>query len=277
MDYRQLRRWDPMNDPQRDGLYRRFVRTVEAARLPTGPGDAALVTNDHLAGLPKVVQRYLRFMGVVDRPRDWSFRARFAGRFRLRPRLGWMPAEAWQYNTSLGVARVFVMRLRFAGVVPMVGSDTYLDGRGRMLGKLLDRFVVADGQGSEFDIGELTTYLNDAVLMAPSMLLGPSTSWNAVDNGSFDVSLTDAGRTVTGRVFIDERGAPYDFSSTDRYMDSPGGPIRAEWRTPVRGWELIHGRAVPGQIEANWHLPDGLLPYVTGQLGYLTRNLPPGS
>ncbi|HEY9375935.1 MAG TPA: DUF6544 family protein, partial [Jiangellaceae bacterium] len=241
------------------------------------PDDLAQVTEDDLAGFPEVVQRYLRFMGVVDQPRDWSFRARFVGRFRLRPRLGWMPAEAWQYNTSLGIARIFVMRLRFAGIVPMVGSDTYLDGRGRMLGKLLDRIVVADGQGLEFDIGELTTYLNDAVLMAPSMLLSLATSWNAVDNGSFDVSLTDAGRTVTARVFVDERGAPYDFSTTDRYADLPGGTVQAEWRTPVRGWELIHGRALPGRIEAVWQLPGGPLPYFAGQLGYLTRNVPPGS
>jgi hypothetical protein len=119
-----------MNAKRRDGLYRRLVRAVEAAGLPTGPDDLAPVTDDDLATLPGVVQRYLRFMGVVDRPRDWSLRARFAGRFRLRPRLGWMPAEAWQYNTSPGVARIFVMRLRFAGVVPMVGSDTYLNGRG---------------------------------------------------------------------------------------------------------------------------------------------------
>jgi hypothetical protein len=266
-----------VNAPERDGLYRRFVSVVDAAGLPAGPDDPRQVTEDDLFGLPEVVQRYLRFMGVVDRPRDWSFRVRFEGRFRLRPRLGWMPAEAWQYNTSLGIARIFVMRLRFAGVVPMIGSDTYLNGRGRMLGKLLDRVVVADGQGPEFDIGELTTYLNDAVLIAPSMLLGAAAVWSAVDDGSFDVSLTNAGRTVTGRVFVDERGAPYDFSSTDRYMDSPQGPIQAEWRTPVRGWEFIHGRAVPGQGEAVWHLPEGPLPYGIGRFDYLMRNVPPGA
>ncbi len=265
-----------MNAPERDGLYRRFVHAVEAADLPAGPVDPAPVTEDDLAGLPDVVRHYLQFMGVVDRPRDWSFRARFAGRFRLRPRLGWMPAEAWQYNTSVGVARVFVMRLRFAGVVPMIGSDTYLHGRGRMLGKLLDRIVVADGHGPEFDTGELTTYLNDAILIAPSMLLGPSTEWTAVDDRSFDVRLTDAGRSVTARVFVDERGAPYDFSTTDRFADLPGGPVRAEWRTPVRGWEHIDGRAVPGPMEAVWHLPDAPLPYVNGRLSDISWNVPPG-
>ena len=266
-----------MNASSRDDLYRRFVRRVQDARLPTGPDDPTPLTDADLADLPFVVQRYLRFMGVVGRPRDWSFHARFVGHFRLRPRLGWMPAEAWQYNSGCGVARIFLMRLRLAGVVPVIGSDTYLDGHGRMLGKLMDRIVVADGQGAEFDIGELTTYLNDGVLIAPSMLLGPATAWNAVDDRSFDVSLTDSGRTVTGRVFIDERGAPVDFSSSDRFADLPTGLVRAEWRTPVRGWEVIDGRAVPGVIEATWHLPTGPLPYVTGRLGSIAHNVAPGS
>jgi pimeloyl-ACP methyl ester carboxylesterase len=43
----------------------RFVRIVEAARLPEGPDDPAPVTDAELAGLPAVVRRYLRFMGVI--------------------------------------------------------------------------------------------------------------------------------------------------------------------------------------------------------------------
>ncbi len=39
-----------------------------------------------------------------------------------------MPAEVWQYNSAVEVARVFHMRIDFAGVVPMVGRDTYLRG-----------------------------------------------------------------------------------------------------------------------------------------------------
>ena len=85
-----------------------------------------------------------------------------------------------------------------------------------MLIKVLDRFVMGDGIGEEFDIGELMTYLNDDLLLAPSMLLVPQVSWSAVDAGSFDVALTDHERTVSGRVFVDERGAPRDFMSALR-------------------------------------------------------------
>ncbi|KOU57481.1 hypothetical protein ADK57_38400 [Streptomyces sp. MMG1533] len=261
------------SDPNRDPLYHRLIREVRAADVPAGPADPAPVAEADVAGLPPVVRRYLGFMGVVGRPRVRSLTARFAGRFRLRPRLGWMPAQAWQYNTSPDVTRVFVMRVRLAGVVPMVGRDTYLRGNGHMLGRLLDRVTVVEGQGEEFDIGELTTYLNDAILMAPSMLLTPATAWSPVDDHTFEVCLTDAGRTVRARVFVDERGAPYDFSTTDRYADLPGGLIRAEWHTPVRDWHTVDGRAVPGRVAAVWHLPGGPLPYVTGGLTHLAHNV----
>jgi hypothetical protein len=43
-----------------------------------------------------------------------------------------------------------------------------------MHGKLLGLVTVADGEGREFDLGELVTYVNDAAMLAPSMLLTAS-------------------------------------------------------------------------------------------------------
>jgi hypothetical protein len=261
------------------GMYRRFSRGVAAADLPPGTTDNVPVTEGDLAGLPAPAQRYLSFMGVVGRPRDWSFRARLTGRFRLRRGLPWMHLESWQYNSALAVARLFYMRIRFAGVVPLFGWDTYVEGRGRMHGRLLGLVTVVDGRGEEFDIGELVTYLNDAVLIAPSMLLTPATSWSEVDDRSFDVSLTDSGRTVTGRVFLDERGAPCDFSTTDRFASLPEGLVRARWTTPVGGWRVVNGRPLPQRGSAIWHFPEG--PFTYGEFrfraGSVVYNVPPGT
>jgi hypothetical protein len=135
------------------------------------------------------------------------------------------------------------------------------------------------GSAEGFDLGELTTYLDDAVLLAPSMVLGLQTTWTGVDDTTFDVALSDAGRTATGRVFLDARGAPVDSMSTDRLAALPTSPVRAEWRTPVQRWELIDGRSLPGPFSALWHLPNGPLPYIRGRLlpGSVTFNgMPPG-
>ncbi len=66
-------------------MLRRFLREVAAAGLPAGPGPADVVGDDQIIFLPEPAQRYLRFMGVVGRHRDWSFRLGFRGRFRTKP------------------------------------------------------------------------------------------------------------------------------------------------------------------------------------------------
>ncbi len=261
-------------------LRRAFAKGVRSLGLSFEEDDASPVTEQALAELPTSVCRYLRFMGVVGRPRDWSFRAHFIGRFRMRPEQRWMPMQAWQYNYAPEPARLFLMRLRLAGVLPMVGWDTYLGGRGQMRGKLLGLVTVANGTGEEFDLGELVTYLNDAIMFAPSMLLGPHTTWMATTtDDAFDIALNAAGRCVRARVFLDADGAPHDFSTEDRWAALPEGLVRTRWTTPISGWQMVDGRRLPTRGAAVWHLPDREFRYAEIDVapGTITFNVAPGT
>jgi hypothetical protein len=240
------------------GALEEDVTTCGLVQAPPG----APIDEAELAGLPDPTQRYFRAMGVIGRPRDRAFAAHLHGRFRLRPNQRSMPCETWQCNTVDPLARLFHMRIDFAGLVPMVGRDAYVGGHGRMRGTLLHLVTVADGSGDEFDLSELVTCLNDAVIMAPSMLLVPEVTFVGVDDTSFEVSLTDAGRTVTARVFLDDAGHPIDFRTSDRFADLPGGLRRAEWSTPLAGWRTVAGRALPRTGAAVWKLTDGDLTYL---------------
>jgi hypothetical protein len=221
--------------------------------------DRTPVTDTALAALPDSAQRYLRYMGVVGRPADRGFRAHLFGRFRRRPAQRWMRCEAWQHTSVAPVSRIFHLRLDFARVLPMYGRDTYLDGHGRMRATLFG-LTVADGHGPELDVGELVTFLNDAVVLAPSMLLRLPVMWTAVDDDSFDLSLTDHGTTVRARVSLTAEGAPCDFTTEDRYADLPGGLVRARWSTPLLGW-AGGTRPCPTHGSAIWHLPSGPFSY----------------
>jgi len=265
-------------------MHGKFMREVAALGLPVGPGPStslAPVIDADLEPLPDNVRRYLRFMRVVGRPRDWSFRLRFSGRFRRSPDDAWMKCEAWQYNTRVALARIFYIQLRFFGLVPVLGRDTYVDGHGRMLIRLLDRFTVGDGTGEAYDVGELVTYLNDGILLAPSMLLVPEVSWSEVDARSFDVALTDHGRTVKARVFVDERGAPIDFETTDRfYADAKDASkvTRCRWTTPMDGFQDVGNRRLPTRGKAVWHPSEGEFAYADFALDRATVafNVAPG-
>jgi hypothetical protein len=232
--------------------------------LRTAPDESGPVDPDEIAALPEAAQRYLRFMGVADRPRERAFLARFEGRFRLR-NMPWMPCEAWQYNSSRPLGRVFHMRIDFGLVLAMVGRDVYARGHGEMDGRLLGLVPVARGSGPEYDEGELVTYLNDAILLAPSMLFDGATTWSHVDADSFDVSLTDGDQTVTGHVFLDERGGVRNFATTNRFCDLGGSLERTRWTTPISGWCVVEGRRLPTRCRAVWELADHDFPYIEGR------------
>ncbi len=263
----------------------KFKRELSALGLPAGstsPARLAPITDAEVESLPAAVRAYLRFMRVAARPRDWSFRLRFTGRFRRSRDDAWMRCETWQYNTCVPPARVFHIRLRFFGLLPVLGRDTYVNGRGRMLIRLLDRFTVGDGTGEAYDIGELVTYLNDGILLAPAMLLVPEVRWSEVDARSFDVALTDHGRTVKARVFVDERGAPIDFETTDRFIadaKDPSKVTRCRWTTPVDGFQDVGDRRLPTRARAVWHRPEGELTYADFTLdpASVAFNIAPGA
>lgn len=255
---------------------RAFRRDLAAAALVPPTVDPTLVTERDLEGLPAPAQRYLRAMGVLGRARVRLFDVAMRGRFRLRPDGPWMPMQALQRNTVAPVARVFSMVIRMGGVLPMIGGDTYLGGVGRMQGKLGGLVTVADGYGPEFDVGELTTWLDDAVLLAPSMLLSAPVEWQARSDELIELTLHDAGHTVRATVQLDALGRPADVWSDDRWVDLPSGPTRAEWHTPVPGWTGAPGSLpmpLPGC--ATWMLDDGPYTYVRGGFVPGSRHLEP--
>ena len=57
------------------------------------------------------------------------------------------------------------------------------------------------------------------------------------------------------------------------------GLVRARWTTPVDGWRVVDGRALPTSGRAIWHLPKGDFPYVEVAFDpdALAFNLAPGA
>lgn len=256
-------------------VYRRLVAEVGAAGLPDRE-QPSTVTEADIESLPEAARRYLGFMQVVGEPRRWSFQVRAVGRFRRRPGRSWMTVEAWQYNSAVEVTRIFVMQAHMTKLVSLLGQDTYMHGHGRLTIQLFGRLTVADGKGAGFDQGQLLIWLNDAVFLAPSMLLGPAVSWSAVSDDAFDLAFADGGTTVRARVFLDERGAPIAFHA-DRYAVLPSGTALTPWRTPVKGWREVKGRPFPRHFSAVYDLPDGPFCYIEGHFdaGSLAYNLKP--
>jgi hypothetical protein len=250
-------------------MWSKLWKEVAARKIAESPRE--MVKAAELAALPPTVRRYMHFYGIeAGQPKHASMQLRWTGEFKLGRDKPWMPIEAVQFDTREPVARIFHMRARMKRVIPVLARDTYVEGHGRMCAKIADLLPVVDASGAELDRGELVTWLNDCVLLAPSMLLGVKTRWSDVDTHTFDVEFSDRGVTVKARVYLDDRSAPLDFETSDRWLKDPDDPkhalIRAQWRTPVLRYRRVGERDLPALGLATWILESGDFTYARFQL-----------
>jgi hypothetical protein len=234
-------------------------RDVQALRARAAPGRAGVVTEEMLADLPEPVRRYLRYTGVVSTPFPSTVQLRQKGRLRAGPGQRWLPLEAEEHYSVQPPAFVWAGTARLGALPVARARDMYAEGEGRMLVKVASLWPVVDARGARMDQGEMMRYLSEMIWF-PTAFLAANVSFEAVDDSSARVTLTDHGRTATGTLVFDAEGRLTDFVA-QRYR-TPGASSPDTWSTPFTGYGEFEGLRLPARGTAIYKLPGGDLEYI---------------
>jgi hypothetical protein len=221
-----------------------------------------IVSEADLDSFPDLVKKYMRKRGVVGKPLYKNAILHFSGDFKIAVDKLWMKVSTLQFNSLIEPLRLFYIRADMMGLFSMVGSDIYQNGHGNMKGKLMRLITIFDEKGEAFDIGELTTYLNDAFLMFPWALihLKDRLTWKEINEKVVEVSLTDQGMTVGAELHFDDQHLLENYITNDRFLNrDPNDPqkyIRTKWSTPIGAYKEFNGQLIPTYGEAVWHYDD---------------------
>ena len=233
-------------------------------------GNGRFITADMLQDLPEPVQQYLTYTGVVGTPWVENVFLKQRGKFRLGLDKPWMPVNAEEWYTIDPPSFRWDARFKIAGLPLLRVKDKYEAGHGAMLGKAVGLFKVVDACGEEIDQGSMMRYLNEMIFF-PTAFLGDNISWEQVDTHTADVTLTDCGKSVTGRLFFDEVGRITNFVAM-RYRSTGDTFTLDPWSTPVTGYGVFAGLNLPTSGQAVWNLPSGDLVYVELKITELNYN-----
>jgi hypothetical protein len=243
----------------RRAFTRLVQRDVRALHARASAGRAGVVTEQMLADLPDPVRRYLRYTGVVGKPFPGTIRLRQKGRMRLAPGQPWMPLDAEERYSVQPPGFVWAGTARLGPLPVARARDMYAEGTGRLLVKVASLWPVVDASGAQMDQGEMTRYLSEMIWF-PAAFLAGNISFQAVDDNSARVTLTDHGRTATGTLFIDQQGRLTDFVA-QRYR-TPDASSPDTWSTPITGYGEFEGLRLPVRGSAIWKLPGGGYEYI---------------
>jgi hypothetical protein len=229
-----------------------------------------LITEDMLSNLPQPVQRYMEYTGVVGKPWIDTVLLKQVGRFRLGMERPWMPMTAEQFYTTYPPSFVWNASFKIAGLPILRGRDKYESGHGHMFGKLAGIYTIFDTRGDELDQAAMIRYLSEIVWF-PTAFLGENISWKEVDENSAEVTFSDFGNSVSGRVHFDDEGRVTNFS-TMRYREFEGQFSLDPWSTPITGYGERAGLNIPVSGQAVWNLPSGDLLYVDLEITEVAYN-----
>ncbi|WP_310556942.1 DUF6544 family protein [Flavobacterium sp.] len=215
------------------------------------------LTENDIQSLPKSVQKYLRYCGVMNKPKVKNFRIVFDGEMREKGK-DWFKFQSVQYNFFDNPTRLFFMKAKMFGTI-VPGYHNYQKAKASMQIKLFGAFPVVDVSGIEMNKAETVTVFNDMCLMAPATLIDKRIQWKTIDNFNVEATFNNEGFVIKAILTFNEKGQLTNFVSDDRYAISD--MKRYRFSTPVKDYELFNGIRIMTYGEAIWHYPDGQFVY----------------
>jgi len=255
--------------------YERLVRDgLAKAATNTRPQN---ITEADLAVLPSLVQRYLRFAGVVGTPRIQGFRARLTGRIRSLATASWMPFVAEQYNFYEPPRRYFWLEATRCGL-PVDGLHAYGETDASMRIRLLSLVPVIDLCGSDMMRAETVTIFNDMCILAPGSLLNPSICWREIDTNSVEATYTNGPHTIRAMLVFDDSGALINFHSDDRPALAENGKtlLPQRWSTPIREYQTFGPYRLAARAEGRYAPTSGEYAYIEIEVREVSAEIVPG-
>lgn len=237
--------------------YRQDVRNgQERVRALT----AETLTEADLQALPQPVQRYLRYVGVVGKPKVVSMYAELTGEMRQQGG-AYFPLTAEQYNFFDQPTRLFFMKGRMFGLT-VPGYHRYQEQSAAMNVRLFGLLPLVKVGGEVMFEADTVTQFNDMCLMAPATLIDPRITWETIDDLTVKGTFTNQGVTISAMLHFNAEGQLVNFVSHDRWDVS--SMKQYPFSTPVSQYRNLNGYNLPTYGEAIWHYPDG--DFVYGKL-----------
>ncbi len=214
-----------------------------------------IISNENLQGLPLPVQKWLMNSKVAGKEKIRTVYLKQNAMLRLKPESGWMPARAEQYFTADKPGFLWKAKVKAATFLYFSGRDTYKDGRGHMLIKVLSLIKVADAKGKEVDQGAMLRYLAEMVWF-PTAALNNYIEWEEIDSNTAKATMSYGGVSASGVFKFNEKGEVINFTA-ERYGEFGGQYLMKTWSVDMTGHKEMSGFKIPTEGEVTWKLDSG--------------------
>lgn len=237
-------------------------------RLLAGAAPPSTFGAPLLAGLPAPAARYLRAVLRDGEPIPRQVRIDWAGEFNLgKPGADrWVPFTARQDFVPAVPGFVWEARMRMLGLTVDV-RDSFVDGEGAMLGRLLGLATVVDRHGGDdLAVAALQRYLGEAIWLPAALLPAAGVHWQAIDAQRAQATIEAGAVSATLEFRFGADGwVESVYADARSYDDGRNPPSQHPWQARVLRYGEVDGATVPVEAVVEWLLPTGAFAYWRGR------------
>lgn len=247
----------------------RFRNDVKENILHNNTITNELLTEKDIAHLPIPVQKYLRYAGVINKPKIKNVHILFEGRMRDK-RKGWFSFTSEQFNFFDEPARLFFMKGKMFGIT-VPGYHCYHTATAIMDIRLFGIIPLIKKCGAVLNKTETVTFFNDMCLVAPAALIDENIKWQTINDYTVAATFTNHNISVKAELFFNEQYQLINFISHDR--TDIGRMKQYPFITPVSGYKNFNGYKIMSYGESIWRYPGGDFTYGQFNLKSIEYNI----
>lgn len=237
-------------------MKKKYKKAVLESLERTKDIKSEILREEDIQHLPAIVQKYLRYVGVIGQEKIINFRAEFKGGIRSKPNDEFMKLKSVQYNFTDKPTRFFYIIAKKKGI-PAIGIHLYRNEQAIFQIRIAGLIKVVDAKGKEMNQGETVTVFNDMCFIAPATLIDRNISWETVDSRSVNAKFTNGAITIGATLHFNDKGELINFISNDRFETTDGKSYKNyPWITPVAGYIEINGCRLASSAKLIYKRPD---------------------
>ncbi|PSL41655.1 hypothetical protein B0H99_102339 [Planomicrobium soli] len=207
--------------------------------------------------LPAPVQRWLKNSGAVGRQGIKCVRLKQTGWMKLKPeQRKWTKAEAEQVITTLPPSFVWTVKMKMNPFMPVIGKDSFKDGKAQMLIKMAALVPLAQVEGdAKTNESALQRFLME-MAWYPTAALLPYLVWKEEDGTAAEATMSINGVTGSATFHINEQGELIRITAL-RFKDNGNEAKRFPCVAEIKRQMNVDGFTIPAEIEITWLLEEG--------------------
>ncbi|MEP6950265.1 MAG: DUF6544 family protein [Ginsengibacter sp.] len=207
---------------------------------------------EQLVGLPEPVQHYFKYVLKEGQPYINYVRLTHNGQFKSGKKNNWTNIKGEQYFTTEKPGFIWKGKTSM-----FTARDMYIADKGRLVASLFSLINIVNGQGGQYNQGELLRWLAESVWFPTNLLPGKNLRWTPIDSQTAKLNFNYNGLSLFYIVKFNDKGEITQME-TKRYMDEKN---LETWICKLDKYEERNKIIIPTEAEVLWRLKEGDFSY----------------